>query len=95
MGNAWVFLRLRYAKSWLGDMTPDVFRRYADFLMVPRVYSMPMPEGVAYRVPWSIVLGYELEIRREACKKVLEDKVTFASAIDTACKDTYLRDVYL
>eukprot|EP00973_Karenia_brevis_P028726 3961880-Karenia_brevis.AAC.1 len=54
-----------------------------------------MPEGVSYRVPWTIILGYELEIRREACKRVLEDNVTFASAIDTACKDTYLRDVYL
>eukprot|EP00973_Karenia_brevis_P027481 3790792-Karenia_brevis.AAC.1 len=26
MGNAWVFLRLRYAKAWLSDMNPDVFR---------------------------------------------------------------------
>eukprot|EP00973_Karenia_brevis_P043451 6021999-Karenia_brevis.AAC.1 len=54
-----------------------------------------MPEGVTYKVPWNIILGYELEIRREACKKVLEDNLTFAVAIENACRDTYLRDVHL
>eukprot|EP00973_Karenia_brevis_P031622 4361014-Karenia_brevis.AAC.1 len=40
-------------------------------------------------------LGFELEIRHEACQKIREDNVTSVSAINTDCKDTYLRDVYL
>eukprot|EP00973_Karenia_brevis_P019752 2707955-Karenia_brevis.AAC.1 len=53
-----------------------------------------MPEGVAYRVPWNIILGYEPKVRREACKNALEDNVTRAAAIGIAYRDTYLCDVH-
>eukprot|EP00973_Karenia_brevis_P023823 3286011-Karenia_brevis.AAC.1 len=95
MGMPGLFLRLRQAKAWRSDMTPDVFGRHADFLMGPGVYNVPMLQGVAYRVPWNIILGYELKVRREACKNALEDNVTLAAAIGIAYRDTYLCDVHL
>eukprot|EP00973_Karenia_brevis_P034465 4753199-Karenia_brevis.AAC.1 len=76
-------------------MSPDVERKYADFLMGTRVYGMPTPENSGYHLPWSILLAYELEIRREAYRRVAEDRTTIAIALAAACKDTYLRDAHL
>eukprot|EP00973_Karenia_brevis_P085960 11921968-Karenia_brevis.AAC.1 len=87
MGNAWTFLKLRYMKPWLADMVPDVWRKYADFLMGSKVYGMPMPESSGYRLPWSILLAYELELRREAYRKVTDERITIAVALDRACRD--------
>eukprot|EP00973_Karenia_brevis_P064976 9023335-Karenia_brevis.AAC.1 len=54
-----------------------------------------MPESSGYHLPWSILLAYELELRREAYRKVAEERITIAVALDAACRDTYLRDVHL
>eukprot|EP00973_Karenia_brevis_P022994 3167762-Karenia_brevis.AAC.1 len=54
-----------------------------------------MPESSGYRLPWSILLAYELELRREAYRKVTDERITIAVALDRACRDTYLRDVHL
>eukprot|EP00973_Karenia_brevis_P061205 8510445-Karenia_brevis.AAC.1 len=54
MGNMWTFLFLRFRKAWLEGINPEVFRTYADFLLGSRVYTMPMPEGSNYRLPWNV-----------------------------------------
>eukprot|EP00973_Karenia_brevis_P063766 8864482-Karenia_brevis.AAC.1 len=71
-------------------MSLEVFRKYADSLLGAQVYSMPMHEGITYRLPWSIVLSYELELRRDACRKVTEEGMTFAKAMEESCRDTYI-----
>eukprot|EP00973_Karenia_brevis_P050610 7026708-Karenia_brevis.AAC.1 len=48
MGNMWSFLYLRFRKTWLDGINPEVFRKYADFLLGTRVYTMPMSEGSSY-----------------------------------------------
>eukprot|EP00973_Karenia_brevis_P052860 7348289-Karenia_brevis.AAC.1 len=69
IGHAWTFVKLRYMKSWLADMSPAVWRKYADFSLGTKVYGMPLPEGSGYHLPWSIVLAYEFEIRRDAYRR--------------------------
>eukprot|EP00973_Karenia_brevis_P008777 1185998-Karenia_brevis.AAC.1 len=95
VGHAWTFVKLRYMKSWLADMSPAIRRKYADFILGTKVYGMPLPEGSNYHLPWSIVLAYELEIRRDAYRRVCEDRITIAVALEEACKDAYLRDIHL
>eukprot|EP00973_Karenia_brevis_P022894 3152001-Karenia_brevis.AAC.1 len=95
MGNMWCFLFLRFRKSWLSDVNPEVFRRYADFLLGSKVFSMPLPESSSYRLPWNIVLTYELELRREAFKRINDEGLTMGDALTAVCRDTYLRDVHL
>eukprot|EP00973_Karenia_brevis_P053462 7429846-Karenia_brevis.AAC.1 len=36
MGNMWTYLFLRLRKTWLERVDPEVFRRYADFLLGAR-----------------------------------------------------------
>eukprot|EP00973_Karenia_brevis_P069919 9722446-Karenia_brevis.AAC.1 len=36
MGNMWTYLFLRFRKTWLEGVDPEVFRRYADFLLGAR-----------------------------------------------------------
>ena len=95
MGNMWCFLFLRYRKAWLADVTPEVFPRYADFLLGEKVYAMPFPESGQFMLPWNLVITYDLEIRREVCRKINDEGLTMGSALTLACRDTYLRDVYL
>eukprot|EP00973_Karenia_brevis_P013554 1840867-Karenia_brevis.AAC.1 len=82
-------------KPWLADRSPAVWRKYADFILGTKVYGMPLPEGLGYHLPWSIVLAYELEIRRDAYRRVSEDRTTIALALEATRKDTYLRDIHL
>ena len=84
MGNMWCFLFLRYRKAWLADVTPEVFRRYADYLLGERVYSMPFPESGQFMLPWNLLITYELEIRREVCRKINDEGLTMASALPLA-----------
>eukprot|EP00973_Karenia_brevis_P047763 6630263-Karenia_brevis.AAC.1 len=56
---------------------------------------MPLPESSQYRLPWNIVLTYELELRREAFKRINDECITMGDALKAVCRDTYLRDVYL
>eukprot|EP00973_Karenia_brevis_P032596 4499574-Karenia_brevis.AAC.1 len=45
MGNMWCFLRCKFQKSWLEEMTPQVWSRYANFLLGPKVYGLRMRTG--------------------------------------------------
>eukprot|EP00973_Karenia_brevis_P086231 11958861-Karenia_brevis.AAC.1 len=56
---------------------------------------MPLPESSNYRLPWNIVLTYELELRREAFKRINDEGTSMGDALTAVCRDTYLRDVHL
>eukprot|EP00973_Karenia_brevis_P080897 11222732-Karenia_brevis.AAC.1 len=92
MGNMWSFLFLRFQKAWLEGIDPEVFRKYADFLLGSQVYTMPMPEESSYQLPWDVALTFELEIRRDACRHVLKDGIFLKEALEEWYKDTYLLD---
>eukprot|EP00973_Karenia_brevis_P082384 11420251-Karenia_brevis.AAC.1 len=78
MGNMWCFLRCKYQRSWLDGMTPSVWHRYSNYLLGSKVFSLKMKTGdkqeeAAVHVPWTLLLSYEVEIRRAACALVNDD----------------------
>ena len=99
MGAAWCFLRIRFGKDWLSDMVPSVWERYAEFLLGPTVAKVRTEvesDGAKshLHVPWTIILGYEYELRRFACEQVIQHRVTLAEALKQACTNTFVRDVH-
>ena len=81
-GNAWVFLGSKYRnKVFFKDMTPSVWLEYSNYLLGEKVYLMqiPSPSGkgktdqVALRPPWTVMINYEFELRKEAVKRAFRD----------------------
>eukprot|EP00973_Karenia_brevis_P035090 4840482-Karenia_brevis.AAC.1 len=99
MGNMWCFLRCKFQKSWLEGMTPQVWSRYANFLLGPKVYGLRMRTGdrqeeSAVHVPWTLLLSYELEIFKAACNLVNDEGLTLTKALESAMRDNFTRDIH-
>eukprot|EP00973_Karenia_brevis_P032886 4540866-Karenia_brevis.AAC.1 len=80
-------------------MTPQVWARYANFLLGPKVYGLRMRTGdrqeeAAVHVPWTLLLSYELEIRKAACSLVNEEGLTLTKALENAMRDNFVRDIH-
>ena len=81
-GNAWVFLGSKYRnKVFFKDMTPSVWLDYSNYLLGVKVCLMqiPSPSGkgktdqVALRPPWTVMINYEFELRKEAIRRAFRD----------------------
>ena len=98
--NAWLCMAARYrAKSWLHGLTPEPFNRFVDYILGEKVYSVQIPslqgEGHQKVKPdWSIVLGYEHKLRKEAFKLVIKEGHTLANALSMVIRDADLKETY-
>ena len=98
--NAWLCMAARYrAKSWLHGLTPEPFNRFVDYILGEKVYSIQIPslqgEGHQKVKPdWSIVLGYEHKLRKEAFKLVIKEGHTLANALSMVIRDADLKETY-
>ena len=98
--NAWLCMAARYrAKSWLHGLTPDPFNRFVDYILGEKVYNIQIPslqgEGSQRVKPdWSIILGYEHKLRKEAFKLVVRDGHTLADALHLVIRDADLKETY-
>eukprot|EP00973_Karenia_brevis_P019545 2681017-Karenia_brevis.AAC.1 len=54
-----------------------------------------MPENSGYHLPWSILLAYELEIRRDAYRRVAEERTTISIALEAPRDDIWQRRLQL
>ena len=99
--HTWAFIALKYTtKTWLQATTPSAWQRYADYLLGPMVADLKVPSlGVGQKleeikVPWAVILHYELEIRKHAFSYVRETGATIDSALSRAMKDSELKEVH-
>ena len=76
---AWLAMSARFkAKTWLQGLLLEHFVKFTDYILGDKVASLRIPSvsGVdaSYeRPPWHVVLSYELKLRTEAFKLVVED----------------------
>ena len=98
--NTWIFVSKKFtSKTWLQNITPGTWSRYADYLLGEKVANLKVPvhhhEALeSIRVPWSIVLHYEYEIRKAAIRACKEDGVPLDTALQAAMKDAELKEVH-
>ena len=102
-GNAWVFLASKYKnKIFFKDLTPAVWLDYSNFLLGDKVYLMqiPSPSGigksdqVALRPPWTVMLNYEFELRKEAVKRAFRDSRALKDTILEVQNDAQLKEQF-
>lgn len=99
--HTWAFIALKYTtKTWLQSVTPSAWQRYADYLLGPMVADLKVPSlGVGekmadVRVPWAIILHYELEIRKHAFAHVRDSGATIDASLARSMRDPELKEVH-
>ena len=78
-GNTWCYLAAKYRNNpMMQGLTPDDWMKYTNYLLGDKCYLLKIPgpgaaagssEMVTLRPPWSVMLSYEYELRKEAIKR--------------------------
>jgi hypothetical protein len=98
--NVWHYMASKFVnRSWLTGLTTDVWLRYTDHFLGPKVNDLTLPYGPeggdnSLKPPWELVLGYEKECRKRAFQSVREDNVTLADALKNCTKDSEIKELY-
>ena len=99
-GNTWLFLGTKFtSKTWLQNLSPNTWSRYADFLLGEKCYNLVIPSVTAssttpVKPPWSVILHYELQLRKRAFQLVRENGTRIDDALTEAMKDAELKEVH-
>lgn len=98
--NTWCFIALKYvSKTWLQQCTPSAWQRFADYILGPTVAELKVPTlsvGVMsdIRVPWAVVLHYELEIRKHAFAHIRDTGASIDSSLALSMRNAELKEVH-
>ena len=83
-------------KSWLIGLDAAVWEGHARYILSGKVAHLKITTKLGDKSPhWSTVLAYELRIRKEAVTKVVYEKATPGQALESARRDTELRELHL
>lgn len=83
------------SRLWLSTTSPDIWRDHVDFVLADEIYGFSIhAAGFTVTVPWDVVLSYEFQIRKQACRLVMFDNLDIASALLKARKDTEVKEKY-
>jgi hypothetical protein len=96
VGHCWLFLKLKHTnRVWLSDLDERSFVHLSDYLLGKHVngVSIACTSGKTHHPPWSLILTYELEIRRKAYELVTEG-VNMGAALKTVMDDAGHRERY-
>ena len=90
LGITYCVARLRHpTRNWLETSTPALFADHAAFILGKDVHkSVVKVNGVEHRPPWTLVLSYELEVRKAAIELVCYDSLNLAAALKKVYGDT-------
>ena len=97
---SWLCMASRYkAKSWLHGLELGHFTCFVEFILGERVLNIQVPlstgdNAAKVKPDWRIVLGYELKLRQEAMKLVVNKGYTLADALEAVTKDSDLKESY-
>ena len=97
---AWLTMSARFkAKTWLQGLLLEHFVKFTDYILGDKVAQLRLPSttGVdsAYEhPPWHVVLSYELKLRTEAFKLVVEDGQRLCDALQSVMQDASLKETY-
>jgi len=93
LGITYSVARLRIpTRKWLETATPALFTEHAAFILGKDVHkSVVKVEGVEHKPPWTLVLSFELEVRKAAVELVCDESLDLAAALKRVYKDTEIR----
>ena len=98
-GNMWCFLSAKYrTKPMLQKMSPTIWLDFANYLLGEHCFLLKVPlpnnnvDQSALRPPWSVMLSYEYELRKEAIKRAHQGNRPLADTLPEVCQDSELRE---
>lgn len=102
--NLWCMLAAKYRnKEFLRGMEPGCWADYVGFLLGEKCYLMKVPtpsgkgqpsEHVSLRPPWSVMITFEHELRKEAIKRAVSGNRPLAETITEVTKDAQLKEQF-
>ena len=85
-------------KPWLQGLELRHFLKYTDYVLGDRCYNLqvvgPDFEKVALKPPWTIVLSYELEMRKQAVKEAHRKNTPLHEELEKVTKDAELKELF-
>jgi len=82
-------------RLWLRTTTPELWRSYVEHVLGEQVAAYKTASGgVEYSPSWEIVLSYEHQLRKLACKKVLFEDKDIATALNESLQDLQVKERY-
>eukprot|EP00435_Cladocopium_sp_Y103_P063561 s792_g25.t1 len=103
-GNTWCYLSAKYRNNpMMHGLTPDDWLKYTNYLLGDKCYLMKIPgiaaaagssELVSLRPPWSVMLSYEYELRKEAVKRAFRKSKPLRECLEEVCQDAQLKEQY-
>ena len=79
------------SRLWLASTSPEVWQQHLDYILGDKVGGlMVRTNETTIRPPWSVILAYEFQVRKTACKMVMFDNKDFMTAMSDArhCLET-------
>ena len=96
----WLCMSARFkAKAWLQGLKLEHFVKFVDFVLGDKVAGLRLltASGVDTtfnRPPWQVVLSFELKLRTEAMKMVIDDGSKLSDALEAVTKDPSLKESF-
>lgn len=83
------------SRLWLATTSPDIWRDHVDYVLGDDIHGFSIQAaGFTVTVPWDVVLSYEFQIRKQACRLVMFENMDIATALVKARKDTEVKEKY-
>ena len=103
-GNTWCYLAAKYRNNpMMQGLKPDDWLKYVNYLLGDKCYLLKIPgttaaagssELVSLRPPWSVMLSYEFELRKEAIKRSYRKSLPLRECLEEVCMDAQLKEQY-
>ena len=82
-------------RLWLRTSSMELWRKYTEHVLGEKVLNYKATaQGQDYGVSWEVVLNYEFQMRKLACRKVLYEDKDIATALEEAMTDLQVKEQF-
>ncbi len=98
--NAFVMLGAKFRnRAWFQGVVPNDYSKYVDWLLGEKVFGLQVPKAAAegtrpLNPPWSILLRFEHQVRKEAYKQAIRQNRSIHLTLPEAMSNAELKEVH-
>ena len=96
MGVAHMMAAYRHTnRAWLQDQTPQDWQQYLEYLLGEWVFGLVARDSSGHTLStpaWSVVLDYELAIRKDMCRRIITTGCKLSVALVDSCRCPVLKE---
>ncbi len=98
--NAFIMLGAKFRnRAWFQGLVPNDYSKFIDWLLGEKVFGLQVPKAVAegtrpLNPPWSILLRFEHQVRKEAYKQAIRQNRPIHLTLPEAMANAELKEVH-